>query len=454
MTGTLERASRVHVVGIGGAGMSGLARLLYERGAVVSGSDRVSSSRLDELRRLGITTVVGHAPELSARADVILSSPAVADDDPDLVAGLRAGVTLLSRSRALGELSQWAEVVGLCGTHGKTTATSMLVHVLHRSGGQFGWLVGADVVGLGANAHWAPTSLAVEVDESYGSFEEMTPRTLGILNVDADHLDHYGTFEHIIAAFERLAQRTTGSVVAWSDDVGAARVARRLVGVVTVGIESGEWRVADVRVQRQHSSFVLRGPDDEFAVNLRVTGRHNVANAAVAAIVAREVGISHDAIVDGLGGFRGAPRRFEYRGRARGVDVYEDYAHLPAEIATTLATTLAIGYERPLVIFQPHRVTRTEALAEEFSRCFLGAAAVVVTDIYSAGETNPRGITGELVAHALRQSQSETSVLYVESLAEVATRVEHLLGQPPGYDVVLVVGAGDVAGIIPELVRQ
>lgn len=434
--------------------MSGLARLLRERGLVVSGSDLAPSSRLEELRRLGITVVVGHAPELSAAADVILRSPAVADDDPDVVAGLRAGVTLLSRSRALGELSRWVEIIGVCGTHGKTTATSMLVHVLHRSGRQFGWLVGADVAGLGANARWAPTSLAVEVDESYGSFEEMTPRALGILNVDADHLDHYGTFENVIAGFERLAQRTTGSVVAWSDDAGAAHVASRIVGVTTVGIDSGEWRVEGVRVERRQSSFVLRGPDGELAITLRVTGRHNVANAAVAAIVAREIGVSHDDIVAGLEEFLGAPRRFEFRGRAHGVDVYEDYAHLPAEIATTLATTLAIGYERPLVIFQPHRVTRTEALVEEFSRCFLGAATVVVTGIYAAGEPNPRGIGGDLVARALRQSQPETSVHYVESLAEVVTRVEHLLGESRGYDVVLVVGAGDVAGIIPELVLQ
>ncbi|HEY5111280.1 MAG TPA: UDP-N-acetylmuramate--L-alanine ligase [Acidimicrobiales bacterium] len=447
---TFEPGVRVHVVGVGGAGMSGLALLLKEMGATVSGSDATDSPVLQELRDRGVDTFVGHDANHSAGADVLLWSPAVASDNVEVVAAREAGVTMVERSRALAELSTMKRVVGLTGTHGKTTATSMMVQVSLAAGRDDGWLLGAPVLGVGANGHWGGGDLIVEVDESYGAFRELQPLALGLLNVEADHLDHYGSLEVLEEAFRDLVKRTSGPVVAWGDDAGASRVASTSGrDVVMVGTTGGhEWRVSNVTLERRRSSFELRGPKDELTITLRVTGAHNVANAAVVAVLARARGIEAHAIAAGLSNFVGAPRRYQYRGAWRGVDVYEDYAHLPGEIAATLEATRAAGYENVTVVFQPHRVTRTLSLAEEFGAAFRGARHVVVTDIYRAGEANPTGVSGELVADALRRRDPLVTTRYVPALENVVGLLEQLV---VSSDVILVLGAGDVGSIISTL---
>jgi UDP-N-acetylmuramate--alanine ligase len=441
---------RAHVVGVGGAGMSGLALLLKEMGATVSGSDATDSPVLLELRERGVETFVGHDASHVAGAEILLWSPAVASDNVEIVTARDAGATMVDRSRAFAELAAMKHVIGLTGTHGKTTATSMLVQVSLAAGRDDGWLLGAPVLGVGANGHWGGGDLIVEVDESYGTFRELQPWALGLLNVEADHLDHYGTLEVVEEAFRELVRRTSGPVVVWGDDAGASRVASTSGrDVVKVGTKSAhEWRVRNVVLERRRSSFELRGPRDELTINLRVTGAHNVANAAVVAGLAAAIGIDTHAIVTGLSNFVGAPRRYQYRGAWRGVDVYEDYAHLPGEIAATLGATAAAGYENVTVVFQPHRVTRTLALAEEFGAAFGGARHVVVTDIYGAGEANPTGASGELVADALRRRDPTVSTQYVASLDNVAGVLELLVDTS---DVILVLGAGDVGSVIATL---
>ncbi|HUY43233.1 MAG TPA: UDP-N-acetylmuramate--L-alanine ligase [Acidimicrobiales bacterium] len=448
---SLADARRVHVVGVGGAGMSAVARLLVERGTTVSGSDVNDSPRLDELRRHGVLVVLGHDPELAASAQVVLWSPAVRGDDPELVKARERGATLVTRAELFGQLAELGEVIGLCGTHGKTTATSMMVHIAHAAQMDVGWLVGADVVGVGANGHWGDEGLVVEVDESYGTFSTMTPHALGLLNVEADHLDHYGSLAALEAAFSQLVARTSGPVVVWHDDAGAARVATSRDDVITVGTLDSTWLVRDVELERRGSTFILAGPEHTLSLCLAVTGAHNVANAAVVAVLALALGWPAAAIVEGLSNFAGAPRRFEFRGRWRGADVYEDYAHLPGEIRATLRATRAVGYERPLVIFQPHRVTRTLALADAFADAFDGAAQLVVTDLYDAGEANPSGVSGEIVADAVRQRHPETTVTYVGALRNAVVAAEQI-ARGNTFDVVLVLGAGDVPTIIDALV--
>ncbi len=446
---SLAPGRRVHVVGVAGAGMSGLAMLLAEMGAIVSGSDEHDAPILEELRGRRVTTFVGHDARHVAGAEIVLWSPAVSPDNVELVAAREAGAELIPRARAFSELAQMKRVIGLTGTHGKTTATSMMVQVSLAAGRDDGWLVGAPVLGVGAQGHWGEGDLIVEVDESFGTFSELSPFALGLLSVEADHLDYYGTVDALESGFSDLIARTSGPVVVWGDDPGARRVAAGHPDVIYVGTSAKDaWRVSGTSLERRGASFHLDGPRDSFDVMLRVAGAHNVANAAVVAALARSVGMSADAIARGLSNFVGAPRRYQYRGSWRGVDVYDDYAHLPGEIAAMLAATHAAGYERVTVVFQPHRVTRTLALAAQFASAFAGARHVIVTDIYTAGEANPEGVTGELIATALQRFDPAMDTLYCNDLTVVAELLEHL---SEDSDAILVLGAGDVGLIIDTL---
>lgn len=440
---------RVHVVGIAGAGMSGLAMLLAEMGAVVSGSDALDAPILDELRARRVEVFVGHDPNHVEGAEVVLWSPAVSPDNVELQAASAAGVPMMPRARVLSELASMKRVIGLTGTHGKTTATSMMVQVSLAAGRDDGWLVGAPVLGVGAQGHWGGGDLIVEVDESFGTFFELSPFALGVLNVEADHLDFYASVEVLESAFADLVSRTSGPVVIWGDDPGARRVASQREDVVVVGTSpSDSWRVSRVELERRGASFRLEGRADSLEITLRVTGAHNVANAAVVAALASSIGIETDAIVRGLSNFVGAPRRYQHRGSWRGIDVYEDYAHLPGEIAATIAATHAAGYERVTVVFQPHRVSRTLALADQFAGAFQGARHVVVTDIYTAGEANPQNVTGELIATALQRFDPAMDTLYCKDLSLVGELLEQLSDDS---DVILVLGAGDVGSIVETL---
>lgn len=445
-----DEGAHVHVVGVGGAGMSALALLLRERGADVSGSDAKASAVLDELRARGVTTYVGHDAEHVEGRDVVLWSPAVSSENIELLAAHQRGATMVTRSRAFYELSLLKSVVGLTGTHGKTTATSMMVQVALAAGRDDGWLVGAPVLGVGASGHWGEGDVIVEVDESYGTFGELRPYALGLLNVEADHLDYYGSLDALEAAFSDLLARTTGPVVAWGDDRGARRVAKasardvRLVGTTS----STPWRVRDVVLERRGASFELHGASSPLRLALRVTGAHNVANAAVVAALAAEIGVGRDAIERGLSNFVGAPRRYQYRGAWRGADVYEDYAHLPGEIAATLEATRVAGYERVTVVFQPHRVTRTLALVDQFAGAFAGASHVVITDLYLAGEANPTGATGAMIAEAITRHDANLDVHYCARLGDVASVLDEVSRDS---DALLVLGAGDVGAVIDDL---
>ena len=446
----LARGTRVHIMGAGGAGMSGLARLLAGAGVDVSGCDEHASHALSSLASDGVRVSVGHDESHVDGIDVLTWSPAVSAHNEELLAGRRSSVRMMPRSSVLAALADARAVIGLTGTHGKTTSTSMMVHVMAAAGRDCARLLGADVRGVGANGAWGDAELIMEVDESYGSFAELTPYALGLLNVEADHLDHYGSLDALDAAFGQLIDRTTGPVVAWTDDPGAARVVRgteRLV--VSVGTaDDAQWRVDHATTARRRAAFTLRGPKDSIDVVLRVAGLHNVSNAAVVAVLALSVGVDVAAVQRGLAAFEGAPRRFEFRGTWDGVDVYEDYAHLPGEIAATLAATRAAGYERITTVFQPHRVTRTLALATAFAPAFDDAANVVVTDIYDAGEPNPTGVTGQIVADAIALRPRSGTTTYCRRLDEVPATLATMRALS---DVIVFVGAGDVATVVETL---
>jgi UDP-N-acetylmuramate--alanine ligase len=446
----LEPGARVHVIGVGGAGMSGLARLLVEMGCVVSGSDARDSDVLAELGRAGVDVHVGHREDQGVDAQVVLWSPAVGADNVELAAASSRRATLLSRAEALAQLGARQPVIGLTGTHGKTTATSMMVHVRRAAGWDDSRLLGAPLPGVGANGHFGPDALILEVDESFGTFARLEPWALGVLNVEPDHLDHYGTLDALEEAFARLVERTSGPVVVWRDDAGARRVAVASGReVVEVGSRApARWLVADTSLSRRRATFTLRDADRELALSLGVTGAHNVANAAVVAVLALELGAGADAVRRGLAGFAGVPGRFEHLGRWRGADVYRDYAHLPGEIVATLAAARAAGYGHVTAVFQPHRVTRTQRLADSFASAFSDAQDVIVTDIYRAGEPNPEHLTGELVARALASRSPRPRSVYAATFSDVARA---LSSRAATSDLIILLGAGDIADVTRQL---
>ena len=439
----------VHIVGVGGAGMSGVARFMQEEGWSVSGSDANDSPVLRELKDAGIVVYRGHDQGHGMDAELVLWSPAVGQENVEIQRARERGVRLLTRGEFLAEMARRSRVIGLTGTHGKSTATSMMVTVSHAAGRDDAWLLGTPVRGVGENGHYGAGDLILEVDESFGTLGLLAPFGLGLLNVEADHLDHYGTIENLESAFVALLERTVGPVVVF-DEPGARRVATRARSdAVIVSFERGAtWWVTDVALAKRTSSFVLVGQGDRLEIALRVTGRHNVANAATVAALAREIGISNDAIVKGLGEFTGAPRRFEFVGKWQGTDVIDDYAHLPGEVRATLAAGSAAGYQHIGVVFQPHRYTRTEKLADDFAHAFEGATFLIVTDVYSAGESNTSNVSGDHIARAVRATRPPFLVDYAPTFDEVIARLEEVR---EGLDLLLVLGAGDVGTIVSML---
>jgi UDP-N-acetylmuramate--alanine ligase len=440
--------TRVHIVGVGGAGMSALALLLRGYGCVVSGCDVANGAVLDELRRHGIDVESTHDARHVVPSDVVVWSPAVKDDHVELVAARMAAKVMMARPRVWAELSASKRLIGLTGTHGKTTSTSMLVHIMQSAGRDDARLLGAPVRGVGLGGHFGPGDLIAEVDESYGAFEELTPYALGLLNVEADHLDHYGSLENLESAFVQLLERTTGPVVAWIDDAGASRVVERARrDVITVGTSTAaQWRLEDIALTRQGARARLRGTE-VLDIELAVTGRHNLINAAAAGVVAMAVGVAAPEVVRGLANFRGAPRRFEHVGARRGSDFIDDYAHLPGEISATVAAARAAGYRRIVAVFQPHRVTRTLSIGAAFAPAFDDVDAVIVTDIYTAGEANPQGVTGEIVRDAVL-ARGVTTAYYAATLKDAAVTLQDLIGDA---DAVLMLGAGDVTRLLEYL---
>ena len=434
----------VHVVGAGGAGMSGVVRYFVEAGSTVSGSDRAPSHLLTELSALGSFAVGANVVKAGA-ADLVTWSPAV---NPELDDDVRAGQSRgLARPDLLALIARHHTTMAVTGTHGKTTASSMLVHIARAAQWNPSWLLGADIRDVGANGHFGGDTLVLELDESYGSFRKTVPHGLAILNVESDHLDHYGTLGALEAAFCELAATAVGPVVLFRDGVGPD-VVNALTGAVTVGFgEEAAWRIESAHTTRNGSSCVVRSNEATIAIDLLVPGRHNLVNAAVVGVLAYLYGATPEQIHLGLSNFRGAPRRFEWRGKVNGVDLIDDYAHLPTEVAATLQAARDLGAQRILAVFQPHRITRTTALAKDFATSFDLAATVIVTDIYSAGEPNPDGVTGQIVVDALR-SQGVSSVSYVTTLRDVEAEIAQ---RASDYDMVVVMGAGDIASVVDIL---
>jgi UDP-N-acetylmuramate--alanine ligase len=449
------RSHRIHFVGIGGAGMSGIAEVMLDMGYPVSGSDLKSNEATERVIRLGGRVTYGHAASNVEGAQVVVHSSAVSPTNPELLAARAAGVPVITRAQMLAELMRMKYGVAVGGAHGKTTTTSMVAGVLARGGLDPTIVVGGRLHALGANARLGHGQfLVAEADESDGSFLELDPAVAVITNIDREHLDHYGDVAAVREAFVHFANRVPfyGVAVLCADDAevrGILPEVHKRVLLYGTGAPA-EICAEDVRVEAGGSRFrVTRGGKPLGAVQLMVPGRHNVLNALAAVAVGLELEVGFGHIGEALASFRGVSRRFEVKGEEGGVRVVDDYAHHPTEIAATLAAAGAAGGRR-LVVFQPHRYSRTQLLQEEFGGCFGEAARVWVLDIYGAGEPAIAGVSALTVVESARRHGARQ----VEHAPDPEAVIAAVVTEARPGDTVLTLGAGDVWKLSDEILRR
>ena len=465
---------RVHMVGIGGAGMSGIARILLDRGGLVSGSDAKESRGVHALRARGASIRIGHdASSLDllpgGPTAVITTHAAIPKTNPELVEARRRGIPVVLRPAVLARLMDGRTTLMVTGTHGKTTTTSMLIVALQHCGRDPSFAVGGELGEAGTNAHHGSGDCFVaEADESDGSLLEYTPNVAVVTNIETDHLDFYGSADAYIEVFDSFVERLApgGALVVCIDDPGAAALAQRTaeLGIRVLRYGSADQRGEDLAAGllswEQHGTeavahIQLAGESHPRVMRLSVPGRHMALNALGALLAAIEIGATVDDVLDGLAGFEGVRRRFELVGTSGNgptpnslVRVFDDYAHHPTEISATLAAVRTVldesGNGRCIVVFQPHLYSRTKAFAAEFGRALDAADEVFVLDVYGAREQPLTGVSGASVAEHV-----SVPVRYLPDFSAVAEEVAAIAG--PG-DVIVTMGAGDVTLLGPEIV--
>lgn len=452
----LGRTRRIHFVGIGGIGMSGIAELLANLGYEVSGSDAKLSDLTERLGGLGVRITQGHDAAHVGNADVVVVSSAVRADNPEIDEARRRGIPVIPRAEMLAELMRLRYGIAIAGAHGKTTTTSMVALVLERAGFDPTAVIGGRLSAFGSNARLGRGDyMVVEADESDRTFLKLSPVIAVVTNIDREHMESYGSWDALQQAFVDFTNNVPfyGSVVACADDRALREVLPRITRrVITYGFEQSGANVEghDVSLEAFGSACRVRltgssgSPTDAGRVHLRVPGRHNLLNALGAVAVGLEVGIPFDRISTALEEFRGADRRFQLRGEARGVMVVDDYGHHPTEIAAVIAAARAGLNRRVVVVFQPHRYTRTRDLLDEFGTALAGADEIVLTDIYAAGESPIPGVTIEaLDARVRRSGRRVTLVKAIEDLPAAVASIAR------ANDLVITLGAGSI-GTVPD----
>ncbi|WP_326951855.1 UDP-N-acetylmuramate--L-alanine ligase [Amycolatopsis sp. NBC_01286] len=456
-----EELRRAHLIGIGGAGMSGIARILLARGAFVSGSDAKESRALLSLRAQGAELFIGQAAsnldELAERPSAVVVSTAIKETNPELAAARAAGIPVLHRAQALAGLMEGHRVACIAGTHGKTSTTSMLTVALQHCRLDPSFAIGGDLNESGANAHHGEGGVFVaEADESDGSFLTYSPSVAVVTNVEPDHLDHHGTAEAYTKVFTEFVGRIVpgGLLIVCGDDPAADElgdqaaelgVRVRRYGRTVTG--EGDARILDYTPAPDGGVVRLDLDGSELSVRVAVPGEHMALNAIAALLAGLELGAPAAELADGLAAFGGVRRRFEFKGRSGDVRVYDDYAHHPTEVAAQLrAVRTAAGTGRVVVVFQPHLYSRTKLFSAEFASALSLADEVVVLDVYGAREEPEPGVNGALIADAV------TVPVHYEPAFDVAA--ELVAGLVKGHDLVVTMGAGDVTQLGPEILAE
>lgn len=446
-----SKIRHIHMVGIGGAGMSGIAEVLLNQGYEISGSDLSDSAVVRHLRELGARVAVGHSAENVGDVQVLVKSTAIGDDNPELVEGRRRNIAIIPRAEMLAELMRLRQGIAIAGTHGKTTTTSLTASIFDTAGLDPTVIIGGRLNVYGTNAHLGHGDyLIAEADESDGSFLCLLPIINVVTNVDEDHLDHYKSREAIDAAFVQFMNNVPfyGINVVCGDDPGVRALLPRVKRpVLTYGFAADNHLRAVPLESGLRSRFEVWREDKKLGeVSLPQPGRHNILNALAAIGAAMEADIAFERCAQGLSGFGGVGRRFEFKGEKGGVTVVDDYGHHPAEIAATLATARQVFPGRRIVAaFQPHRFSRTQAHFGEFCKVFDQVDEVLLTEIYAASEKPIPGVSGQSLAQGVQQV-STTPVRYFQTLDALAQALPEVLR--PG-DVLLTLGAGSITRLGP-----
>lgn len=447
-----NKIRQIHLVGIGGAGMSGIAEVLLNQGYEISGSDMGDTAVVRRLRSLGARIHVGHAAENLGDVQVLVRSTAIDDDNPELVEARRRNIAVIPRAEMLAELMRLRQGVAIAGTHGKTTTTSLTASIFDAAGLDPTVIIGGRLNAYGTNAHLGQGDyLIAEADESDGSFLCLLPIINVVTNVDDDHLDHYKTREAIDAAFVQFMNNVPfyGLNIVCGDDPGVRALLPRVKRpVLTYGFaEDNDLRALPLEMGLRSRFEVLFAGRTLGQVHLPQPGRHNILNALAAVGAAMAADITFERCAEGLCNFGGVGRRFEFKGEKNGITVVDDYGHHPVEIAATLATARSVFPGRRIVAaFQPHRFSRTQAHFGEFCKVFDAVDELVLTEIYAASENPIPGVSGESLAQGIRQICS-TPVRYCRTLDEMVAELSDML--KPG-DVLLTMGAGTITRLGPS----
>jgi UDP-N-acetylmuramate--alanine ligase len=443
----------MHFVGIGGSGMSGIARLFIAAGYRVTGSDRSENHNTEALRELGATVAIGHDAANLGDADTLVYTGALWPDNPEYLLAVERGLNLLHRSQALAWLINRQRLIAVAGAHGKTTSTGMIITALRELGADPSFVNGGVIETLGvSSAHGEGEIFVVEADESDGSFLLYDTAVALVTNVDADHLDHYGSREAFDAAFVQFANAASELVVTSSDDAGAIAMTAELTGkrIITFG----EAQAADVRMHSISATgpvtFSVSWQGADYEIRLQVPGHHNARNAAGAFAVLAGLGFDPAGIVAGLETFGGTERRFELHGVVRGVSVYDDYSHHPTEVAVALrGARTVVGDGRIIAVHQPHLYSRTKLMAGEFAEVYESLADhTIVLDVFGAREDPVPGVTGELVSSRFVDS---TKVDYLPDWPTAAARAAAIARDG---DIIMTLSCGDVYRIIPQILAS
>jgi len=441
---------KIHFIGLGGAGMSCIARIMLAKGFAVSGSDKNDSSVLTSLKALGAKVFVGHMKENLADAQLVIISAAITENNPELVAAKQGGIPVVARANALAWLMSESTSVAVAGTHGKTTTTAMLTVALQSAGADPSFAIGGTINNAGTNAHSGSGSIFVaEADESDGSFLAYKPSGAIITNVELDHVDHFADEEAVFAVFEQFVDsiKPGGFLVACGDDSGVkhllSQIKRSDLKILLYGEDSNnDFRLDRINLAPTTSSAALTITGRKIGeLNLAVAGKHNLLNAVAAFAAGSAMGIAEDKLITGLKSFTGTRRRFELKGEVAGVKVIDDYGHHPTEITVTLIAAKNLAQSgRVLVVFQPHRYSRTAVFSHQFAEALANSDFTFLLEVYAASEQPIPGVSSLLIIKDMKSDQAKFEPSMVQVVSEVAMMAK-------SGDVIITLGAGDVSSL-------
>lgn len=451
-----RKVKRIHFVGIGGIGMSGIAEVLLNLGYTITGSDLSQSDLTQRLSALGATIYAGHDASNLSDTDVVVTSTAVKVDNPEVLEAHRRNIPVIPRAEMLAELLKMKFSIAVSGSHGKTTTTSMISTVLASGGLDPTMVIGGKLASIGSNAKMGDGEVIVaEADESDGSFLKLSPSLAVITNIDLEHLDHYRDIEDIKDAFLQFANIVPfyGSTILCLDDDNVKAILPAIKRkTVTYGLaQTAEYWASDISFAGSSSNFILHYNEETIGtMTLNVPGLFNVYNSLATIAVARELDMDYPAITEGLKSFTGVQRRLEVKGKAQGVTVVDDYGHHPTEIRETLKAAKQVWKEKLIVVFQPHRYTRTKALFNEFITAFSHADTLIITDIYAASEPPINGVNAASLCEGIRRN-GHNNVVYISKFDDI---VDHLTSIAKPSDIIITQGAGNVWKVGEEFLKK